>query len=75
MNKISFVLFAFLICVAFCPLLAHAETQSDICGDSLTWTLDDEGLLTISGSGPMHTYSNGSYNHSALGNGSDKRYH
>ena len=26
---------------------------SGVCGDNLTWTLDEEGTLTISGTGPM----------------------
>lgn len=39
-----------------------ADTTSTIvasgtCGDNLTWTLDDTGLLTISGSGAMWDYS------------------
>ncbi|MCD8390066.1 MAG: leucine-rich repeat protein, partial [Oscillospiraceae bacterium] len=32
-----------------------SETLSGICGDSLTWTLED-GVLTISGSGYMYDY-------------------
>ena len=35
---------------------AFADT-SGTCGDDLTWTLDDEGLLTISGQGDMTDYS------------------
>lgn len=39
-----------------------AETDGEIvasgeCGDNLTWTLDDEGTLTISGEGNMTDYS------------------
>lgn len=30
---------------------------SGICGDNLTWTLDSDGLLTISGTGKMSDYS------------------
>ena len=30
---------------------------SGTCGDNLTWTLDSEGLLTISGTGGMYIYS------------------
>lgn len=30
---------------------------SGTCGDDLTWTLDDEGTLTISGTGAMANYS------------------
>ena len=28
------------------------------CGEDLTWTLDDDGVLTISGSGPMFDFEN-----------------
>ena len=31
-------------------------TASGTCGDNLTWTLDSEGVLTISGSGEMKSY-------------------
>ncbi len=31
----------------------------DKCGDNLTWTLDSEGTLTISGTGDMYDYSYG----------------
>ena len=34
----------------------RAET-SGTCGDNLTWTLDDEGTLTISGTGKMYDYT------------------
>ena len=33
-------------------------------GDNLTWTLDDDGLLTISGEGEMADYSSSSSNRS-----------
>ena len=41
-------------------LLASAGTifaESGTCGDNLTWNLTD-GVLTISGTGPMTNYSN-----------------
>ena len=38
-------------------LSAHAET-SGTCGENLTWTLDDEGTLTISGTGEMPSWDN-----------------
>ena len=31
---------------------------SGTCGDNLTWKLDDDGLLTISGTGSMKNYTN-----------------
>ncbi|MBQ3252696.1 MAG: leucine-rich repeat protein, partial [Oscillospiraceae bacterium] len=33
-----------------------ATTASGTCGDNLTWTLDADGVLTISGTGPMDDY-------------------
>ncbi|MCI8713012.1 MAG: leucine-rich repeat domain-containing protein [Ruminococcus sp.] len=41
---------------------AYAEGEvpkSGTCGDNLTWTLSDDGILTISGNGPMRDYANG----------------
>ncbi len=32
---------------------------SGACGDNLTWTLDDEGVLNINGSGDMYDFSDG----------------
>ena len=39
------------------PVTAHAETYSGTCGENLAWVLDEDGVLTISGSGPMTDYS------------------
>ena len=38
---------------------ANAATivDSGACGNDLTWTLDDEGTLTVSGTGSMNGYS------------------
>ncbi|MBR5514991.1 MAG: leucine-rich repeat domain-containing protein [Clostridia bacterium] len=33
-----------------------AETNSGTCGENLTWTLDNEGTLTVSGTGDMFDY-------------------
>ena len=38
------------------PGRADAAFSGD-CGENLTWTLDDEGTLTISGTGPMKDYT------------------
>jgi hypothetical protein len=35
---------------------AEEIIASGTCGDNLTWMLDSEGLLTISGSGEMKSY-------------------
>ena len=37
-------------------LLAGSIVASGKCGDNLTWTLDSEGTLTISGTGEMEIY-------------------
>ncbi len=36
---------------------AASVVDSGICGENLTWTLDSEGTLTISGTGEMYDYS------------------
>lgn len=38
--------------LSFMPIIASAAT-SGTCGDNLTWTLDNNGTLTISGTGDM----------------------
>lgn len=43
-------------------LAATTEVASGECGENLTWTLDSEGTLTISGTGDMTDYSYW-YNH------------
>ena len=52
------------LCLIFSllPMSAFADeaTASGTCGDNLTWTLDSEGTLTISGRGAMTDYSNDS---------------
>jgi len=57
MKKLLGILFVTLLFVALLPTLANAEiVDSGTCGmdgDNLTWTLDDEGILTISGTGEM----------------------
>ena len=46
-------------------LFAAADIkESGTCGDHLTWTLDTEGLLTISGTGPMKNYNSSLYGYS-----------
>ena len=37
-------------------VFAPGTVQTGTCGDNLTWTLDDEGVLTISGTGKMDDY-------------------
>ena len=50
-----------LLCTFFAqalPVASAAEvTDSGSCGENLTWTLNTDGLLTISGTGEMEDYS------------------
>lgn len=50
-RKITILTIAFLSSVLMCANVFAAATGR--CGDSITWTLDDLGNLTLSGSGEM----------------------
>ena len=56
------LILTFAIMMPFMPIIAHAEIiDSGNCGvngDNLTWTLDSNGTLTISGQGAMKDYNN-----------------
>ena len=60
--KRLFTILAALALVILCATLLPTEAQaaeivkSGTCGTNLTWTLDDEGTLTISGTGAMRNY-------------------
>lgn len=60
-KLLSIVLAISMIC-AFVPLVVSAETTatSGTCGDNVTWTLSDDGTLTIRGTGDMYDYWNSS---------------
>ena len=49
------------VCLLVGELISRAEAADVIasgsCGDSVKWTLDSDGVLTIRGSGKMHNYS------------------
>ena len=55
-------LLAMLLCVAMVASLltvgaaAEEGATSGACGDNLTWSLDSDGTLTISGTGNMRDY-------------------
>lgn len=57
-RKVISLLVMICIILTFLPITTHAadEIASGTCGENLTWTLDSEGTLTISGSGPMMDY-------------------
>lgn len=64
---LSIILVLSMLC-AFMPVIAIAET-SGTCGDNVIWTLDDNGTLTISGTGDMEDYNYSSspfYNNSNI---------
>lgn len=46
------------VCLFLLPSKAQAATEvaSGTCGDNLTWVLDDEGTMTISGTGDMDSF-------------------
>ena len=59
MKRVLSFLIVLTLCLSFLPANAFAAltVSSGTCGDDLTWTLDDEGTLTISGTGAMTDYS------------------
>ena len=56
-RVISLILSLILLITLFPTALAEPAT-SGVCGDALTWTLDSEGTLTISGKGWMYNHEN-----------------
>ena len=56
-RKIVSVLLCVLLLASLLPVSAMADTTaSGTCGENLTWTLDGDGKLTISGTGAMTDY-------------------
>jgi len=56
-RKIVSVLLCVLLLASLLPVSAFADTTaSGTCGANLTWTLDSDGTLTISGTGKMKNY-------------------
>ncbi len=56
--------FSLILCIAMIATaifsmsaVTAAEVANGECGSALTWSLDDEGTLTISGEGYMYSYS------------------
>ena len=50
------LLLAFVLVLGLFPAVSAAGVTSGTCGENLTWTLDSEGTLTISGEGPMDNF-------------------
>ncbi len=58
MKRMKFWLSALVICLALAVMLPGEADAAEVvasgeCGDNLTWTLTDDGTLTISGEGEM----------------------
>ena len=67
-KLLSIVLALSMLC-AFVPLVASAEVAtSGTCGENLTWTLGEDGTLTISGTGDMYDYYNDFFGQSKIKN-------
>ncbi len=58
-TKIAAVLLLIMLGIVLFPgkKLNAAEEKSGTCGDNVTWTLDDEGTLTIAGTGAAKDYN------------------
>ena len=55
-RTLSLILALLMVC-SLLPVSAAADApKSGTCGENLTWTLDDAGVLTISGTGDMYNY-------------------
>ena len=56
MKRMFLILLLALLCMVALPMLAHAAViDSGSCGYSVSYTLTDDGLLTITGSGAMNS--------------------
>lgn len=60
-GRILAILMSLAIVIAMMPMMRQAVYAADVvdigtCGDTLTWTLTDDGVLTIGGSGAMYDY-------------------
>ena len=55
-NPVMRVVFVLLIALLLPVTMEVRAAETGSCGESLTWTLDDAGILTISGTGPMTDY-------------------
>ena len=56
MFRKTIILLGILI-IFLCIVVGASAVSSGTCGENLTWTLDDNGLLTISGTGEMEDYA------------------
>ncbi|MFQ7292864.1 MAG: leucine-rich repeat domain-containing protein [Monoglobales bacterium] len=68
MKKMCLKIFI-LLCMGllFAPVFVSAQS-SGTCGDNVTWTLDNNGTLTISGTGAMKDYYNSPFDENSVKN-------
>lgn len=63
-NRILSLVVVLTMMMSFAPIVVKAEVVDSEyggrCGDNLTWMFDDEGTLTISGTGEMWDYTSNS---------------
>ena len=55
MKRSVSLLLVLCVMLVVVPVTAHAATGGS-CGENVTWSLSDDGVLTISGTGPMEDY-------------------
>ena len=56
LHMILLILIVSSLCVCLSSVAFAEEVASGTCGENLTWVFDNEGTLTISGSGEMDNY-------------------
>ena len=56
-QKLTVFLLMIYCCLLFSGIHSVSAASSGTCGANLTWTLDDQGTLTISGTGDMTSWS------------------
>ena len=59
MKRFILTFIAFVVTITWFSTMSMAETYSGVCGaegDNLTWVLDEDGTLTVSGTGAMKNY-------------------
>ena len=58
MKRLGSIVLVLCLILGMVPLWGYAaEVASGTCGDNVTWSLDDNGTLTISGIGPMTDFN------------------
>ncbi len=54
MKKLLSLCLTLALLMLLLPLAASAAMESVYCGENLTWSMDDQGTMTITGTGPMY---------------------